>query len=137
LSAAASLPAQRVFMLRHCSKRATAILPNLPISWRAADTSAAGTWPARGELEMRIGVVAGSTAIALLALIASAAPSQAYVPQPWCSDGTGNESGAPDCAYSSYQQCVANAGECVANPALSPLPTTPGSTDFEVGHYRY
>jgi hypothetical protein len=43
------------------------------------------------------------------------------------------------CAYSSYQQCVANAGPCVANPALDPLPTVPGSTIFMLGqpaHHR-
>jgi len=66
----------------------------------------------------------------LLALASSTAPSQAYIPQPWCWDGTGNESGAPVCAYSSYRQCVANAGSCVANSAIEPLPTVPGSTIF-------
>jgi hypothetical protein len=60
-------------------------------------------------------------------------------PQPWCWDGTGNESGAPVCAYSSYRQCVANAGTCVANPAIEPLPTVPGSTIFMLArpvHHR-
>jgi hypothetical protein len=79
---------------------------------------------------MRTKLIGGSTAVTLVALVSSAAPSQAYIPQPWCWDGTGNESGAPVCAYSSYRQCVANAGTCVANPAIDPLPTVPGSTIF-------
>jgi hypothetical protein len=65
---------------------------------------------------------------------------QAHIPQPWCWDGTGNESGAPVCAYSLYRQCVANAGPCVANPAIEPLPTVPGSTIFMLGqpaHHRW
>jgi len=33
--------------------------------------------------------------------------------------------------YSSYRQCVENARVgCVANPAIDPLPTAPGSTIF-------
>jgi hypothetical protein len=81
---------------------------------------------------MRIRLIGGSVAIALVGLLASSAPSQAYIPQPWCFDGTGNESGAPICAYSSYRQCVENARSCVANPAIDPLPTVPGSTIFTV-----
>jgi hypothetical protein len=39
--------------------------------------------------------------------------------------------GAPVCLYRSYQQCVENARVgCVANPAIDPLPTVPGSTVF-------
>jgi hypothetical protein len=88
---------------------------------------------------MCIKLIGGSAAVCLIALVLSAVPSRAYIPQPWCWDGTGNESGAPVCAYSSYQQCVANAGPCVANPALDPLPTVPGSTIFMLGqpaHHR-
>jgi hypothetical protein len=79
----------------------------------------------------------GSAAIAVVLLIASNAPSAAYIPQPWCSDGTGNESGAPICAYKSYEQCVENARSCVANPAIDPLPTVPGSTIFMLGRPEY
>jgi hypothetical protein len=79
---------------------------------------------------MWIKLFGGSAAVSLVALVLSAAPSQAYIAQPWCWDGTGNESGAPVCAYSSYQQCMANGGPCVANPAIDPLPTAPGSTIF-------
>jgi Protein of unknown function (DUF3551) len=86
---------------------------------------------------MRIKLIGGSAAVILAALVSSAAPSQAYVPQPRCSDGTGNESGAPICGYSSYQQCVANAGPCVANPAIDPLPTVPGSTIFMLARPVY
>jgi hypothetical protein len=75
-------------------------------------------------------------AIALVALMMSVASSFAYIPQPWCSDGTGNESGAPICAYRSYQQCVENARSCVANPAIDPLPTVPGSTIFMLGQHH-
>jgi hypothetical protein len=79
---------------------------------------------------MRIKLIGGSAAVTLAALVLSATPGRAYIPQPWCSDGTGNESGAPICAYGSYRQCLANAGACVANPAIDPLPTVPGSTIF-------
>jgi hypothetical protein len=61
----------------------------------------------------------------LIVLLSSLGPSQAVVLHPWCWDGTANASGAPDCAYNSYQQCMADkhsAGDCVANPAISPLP---------------
>ena len=88
---------------------------------------------------MCIKLIGGSGAVCLIALVLSAVSSRAYISQPWCSDGTGNESGAPVCAYSSYQQCVANAGPCVANPAIDPLPTVPGSTIFMLGqpvHHR-
>ena len=79
---------------------------------------------------MCVKLIGGLAAATLVALVLSVVPSRVYIPQPSCSDGTGNESGAPVCAYSSYQQCVANAGPCVANPSLDPLPTVPGSTIF-------
>ena len=81
---------------------------------------------------MRIRLIAGSVAIALVALFSSAAPSQAYIPQPWCSDSIEQAAGAPVCMYSSYRQCVENTsrGGCVANPWIEPLPTVPGSTTF-------
>jgi hypothetical protein len=87
----------------------------------------------RGELAVV------SVAIVLFALISSAAPSQAYIPQPWCTDSLEAEAGAPVCMYSSYRQCVENARVgCVANPAIDPLPTVPGSTNFIVRpvHHR-
>jgi hypothetical protein len=79
---------------------------------------------------MTIKFIGVSAALSLVALFSTTAPSRAYIPQSWCSDGTGNESGAPICAFGSYQQCVANGGPCVANPAIDPLPTVPGSTIF-------
>jgi hypothetical protein len=85
------------------------------------------------ERQMRIELIGGSVAIALVALLSSAAPSQAYIPQPWCSDSIETAAGAPVCMYSSYHQCVENTlsrGGCVANPAIEPLPTVPGSTTF-------
>ena len=42
---------------------------------------------------MRIRLIGGSVAIALVALLSSAAPSQAYIPQPWCSELNRNRSG--------------------------------------------
>ena len=36
-----------------------------------------------GDSKMRITLVGGSAAITLVALVSSAAPSQAYIPQPW------------------------------------------------------
>ena len=67
---------------------------------------------------MRIRLIGGSVAIALVALFSSAAPSQAYIPQPWCSDSIEQAAGAPVCAYSSYHQCVENTsrGGCVGQP---------------------
>jgi len=86
---------------------------------------------------MRIRLIAGSVAIALVALLSSVAPSQAYIPQPWCSDSIEQAAGAPVCAYSSYHQCVENTsrGGCVANPSIEPLPTVPGSTVFLLHHH--
>jgi hypothetical protein len=80
---------------------------------------------------MRIGLIGGSIVIALAAALSSATPSRAYIPQPWCTDSLEAEAGAPVCMYSSYRQCVENARVgCVANPAIDPLPTVPGSTIF-------
>jgi hypothetical protein len=80
---------------------------------------------------MRIRVIGGSiAAIAFAAALSSATPSRAYIPQPWCTDSLENEAGAPVCMYSSYRQCMENARGCVANPAIDPLPTVPGSTIF-------
>jgi hypothetical protein len=80
---------------------------------------------------MRIGLIGGSIVIALAAALSSATPSRAYIPQPWCTDSLEAEAGAPVCMYSSYRQCVENARVgCVANPAIDPLPTVPGSTLF-------
>ena len=70
---------------------------------------------------MRIRLIGGSVAIALVALLSSAAPSQAYIPQPWCSDLIETAAGAPVCMYRSYEQCVENTisrGGCMANPAI-------------------
>ena len=46
-------------------------------------------------LKTCIKLIGGLAATALVALVLSAASSQAYIPQPWCSDGTGNEFGCP------------------------------------------
>ena len=95
------------------------------------------------ERQMRIRLIGGSVAIALVALFSSAAPSQAYIPQPWCSDSIETAAGAPVCMYRSYEQCVENTisrGGCMANPAIEPLPTVPGSTTFlshPVHHTHY
>ena len=80
---------------------------------------------------MRIRLIGGSIAIALAATLLSATPSRAYIPQPWCTDSLEAQAGAPVCMYGSYRQCVENAHVgCVANPAIDPLPTVPGSTTF-------
>ena len=80
---------------------------------------------------MRIRLIGGSIAIALGAALLSATPSRAYIPQPWCTDSLEAQAGAPVCMYRSYAQCVENARVgCVANPAIDPLPTVPGSTIF-------
>jgi hypothetical protein len=49
-------------------------------------------------------------------LLSSAAPSQAYIPRPWCSDGLSSNPGGNDCSFSSYQQRKENARACIANP---------------------
>ena len=85
---------------------------------------------------MRIKLIGGSVAIALVALLSSAAPSQAYIPQPWCSDGLSNNPGGNDCAFSSYHQCKENSRACIANPWIEPLPTVPGSTVFMLAHHH-
>ena len=91
---------------------------------------------------MRIGLIGGWIAIALAAALSSATPSRAYIPQQWCTDSLEAEAGAPVCMYSSYHQCVENTsrGGCMANPAIEPLPTVPGSTTFlshPVHHTHY
>jgi hypothetical protein len=69
-------------------------------------------------------VIGGSIAIALAAALLNATPSRAYIPQPWCTDSLEAEA-VRQC------QCVENARVgCVANPAIDPLPTVPGSTIF-------
>jgi len=78
----------------------------------------------------------GRCAAPLIALAISIAAGHATIVQPWCADGTGNESGAPVCAYSSYRQCVENARSCVANPAIDPLPRVPGSMTFTLPAWR-
>jgi hypothetical protein len=49
----------------------------------------------------------------------------AYVAHPWCTSGRG-WSGGFSCAFDTYQQCLENArlytANCVANPAIDPLP---------------
>jgi hypothetical protein len=68
--------------------------------------STAGTFGKldRKERQMSIRLIGGSVAIALVALLSSAAPSRAYIPQPWCSDSIETAAGAPVCMYSSYHQ---------------------------------
>jgi hypothetical protein len=54
-------------------------------------------------------------------------PSKAAVMQPWCTDPTGWSTGASNttCMFSTYEQCSRNAGMCVANPSMNPLPQAP------------
>jgi hypothetical protein len=85
---------------------------------------------------MRIRLIGGSVAIALVALVSSAAPSHAYIPQPWYSDELSNNPGGNDCAFSSYEQCKENSRACIANPWIEPLPTVPGSTVFMLAHHH-
>ena len=51
--------------------------------------------------------------------------SDAYVAHPWCASGRG-WAGGFSCAFDAYQQCLENArlytANCVANPAIDPLP---------------
>jgi hypothetical protein len=68
-------------------------------------------------------------AISLVTLLSSFGPSQAAIMQPWCLDGTSNASGELECAFKSYQQCMANkpgVGDCLANPEINPLPQVQG-----------
>jgi hypothetical protein len=49
--------------------------------------------------------------------------------EPWCWDGTANASGELECAFKSYQQCMADkpgVGGCLANPEIDPLPPAQG-----------
>jgi hypothetical protein len=59
---------------------------------------------------MRIRLIGGSVAIALVALVSSAAPS--------------------------YEQCEENSRACIANPWIEPLPTVPGSPVFMLAHHH-
>jgi hypothetical protein len=85
---------------------------------------------------MRIGLIGGSIAIALAAALSSSATPAAPTSH---NRGVRNsleaQAGAPVCMYRSYAQCVENARVgCVANPAIDPLPTVPGSTIFMLAH---
>jgi hypothetical protein len=74
---------------------------------------------------MRISFIA----ITLVTVLSSFTPSRAAIVQPWCWDGTANASGELECAFKSYQQCMADkpgAGDCLANPAINPLPQVQG-----------
>ena len=64
----------------------------------------------------------------LVALSASAVQAKPIM-QPWCTDGRGWGSSAMTCQFETYQQCKANAGFCVANPAIDPLPQAPPDAD--------
>jgi hypothetical protein len=68
-------------------------------------------------------------AVSFVALLSSFGPSRAAIMQPWCWDGTSNASGELECAFGSYQQCMANkpgVGGCLANPEINPLPHAHG-----------
>jgi hypothetical protein len=68
-------------------------------------------------------------AISLVTLLSSLGPSRAAIMQPWCWDGTSNASGELECAFESYQQCMADkpgVGGCLANPEIDPLPQAQG-----------
>ncbi len=56
-----------------------------------------------------------------------------YVFHPWCYDGTGNESGVPICAYDSYAQCMASAGQCIMSPYFG-WPERPRT--YATGHHH-
>jgi hypothetical protein len=63
-----------------------------------------------------------ATLIALAsALLLDISPSQAEVYRPWCAVYQGSRSGATNCGFTSYQQCMMTAGpgtgaSCVQNP---------------------
>jgi uncharacterized protein DUF3551 len=74
---------------------------------------------------MRTRCIVQCVAICLTALASGVSSSQSAIMQPWCWDGTANASAMLECAYKSYQQCMVNkpgAGDCLANPAIDPLP---------------
>lgn len=58
-----------------------------------------------------------------------------YVFHPWCYDGTGNEAGVPICAYDSYAQCMANAGQCILSPYFG-WPEHPHAAAAVTEHHR-
>jgi hypothetical protein len=68
-------------------------------------------------------VVAGF--VTLSASAARAGPTM----QPWCTDGRGWGTSTMTCQFETYQQCKANGGFCVANPAIDPLPQAPSDFD--------
>jgi Protein of unknown function (DUF3551) len=74
---------------------------------------------------MRAMCIVQWAAAGLIALTSGVSSGEAAIMQPWCWDGTANASAMLECAYKSYQQCMANkpgAGDCLANPAIDPLP---------------
>ena len=69
---------------------------------------------------MRKTILAGMTVLAAAAAtLAGAAPAAAY-DYPWCIQGT--EVGYPgDCAYTSYQQCLASASGRLVYCGINPM----------------
>src|SRR5262245_10238353 len=65
---------------------------------------------------------------ALGLFVAVLVPATAATLHPWCASGTGRESGALTCAYSTYEQCILNTRSCQANPDIHPLPRVPTPT---------
>jgi hypothetical protein len=68
-------------------------------------------------------VIAGFVALSTSAV--RAGPTM----QPWCSDSRGWGTSTMTCQFETYQQCKANGGFCVANPAIDPLPQAPPEAD--------
>ena len=70
---------------------------------------------------MRIGFIV----ISLVTLLSSLGPSSRGYHAAVVLGRAGNASGELECAFKSYQQCMANkpgSGDCLANPEINPLP---------------
>lgn len=70
-------------------------------------------------------MTAAAVGVALALLLGLATTSEAYIEHPWCTSGRG-WAGGFSCGFDTYEQCLANARlyttNCVANPAIDPLP---------------
>jgi hypothetical protein len=71
---------------------------------------------------LRLGIIGAALIAVLCGLVTR---SEAYIEHPWCTSGRG-WAGGTSCAFDTYEHCLENArlytANCVANPAIDPLP---------------
>ncbi|MGZ5828861.1 MAG: DUF3551 domain-containing protein [Xanthobacteraceae bacterium] len=83
-------------------------------------------------------------AIALLGLTGAGgllpAHAQQHINYPWCTSGAGNEFGAVNCGFSTFEQCLATASgngqSCGPNPFYEPPAVKPRAAVKRLRHIK-